>query len=312
MSVVSHYLQQELLYRSVKFSKDVNPTGADTVKDESPNIEKQEIIEEDRILFNNDITLTNDEPVSCFICNYHTNYKNNLIDHIVCHRFQCTQCNYNSFDKIAIEIHEENHANAKHLYNEVFNSKDLTFIRNYMNHIPADADNDNELASSRNQEVGKDNIYNTDDTPTITDEPSSVTHLYSCFVCSYITNSKSNLTFHIVSHCHKCAECSYKTYDNFTMSTHKEIHSNVKRLYCKVVNCTELTLPRNSQTPADTVDGDELTQMNEDILERHDDDQWLVVYKCRRCMFSTTTKSHLKLHSNIHMLNITLNRLLCP
>ncbi|KAF5281723.1 hypothetical protein FQR65_LT14563 [Abscondita terminalis] len=254
-------LEKQAVGHHVNFSKDVNPTGADTVKDESPNIEKQEIIEEDQILFNNDITITNDEPVFCLICNYHTNYKNNLTDHIVCHRFQCTQCNYKTFDEIAIETHEEKHANAKHLYNEVFNSKDLTFIRNYMNHIPADAGNDNELANSRNQEIGEDNNYNTD-IPTIIDAPSSVTHLYSCCVCNYITNSKSNLTFHIVSHCHKCTQCSYKTYDNFSMRTHKKIHSNVKRLYCEVVNCTELTLPRSSQTPADTVDGDELTQMN--------------------------------------------------
>ncbi|KAF5278209.1 hypothetical protein FQR65_LT15751 [Abscondita terminalis] len=84
--------------------------STDHVKDEI----KEEVIEDSSISFNTDIPLCVEEGIPlnilyCYQCNYGTNDKENLTDHVFAHRFKCSQCSYTTPDNSILKIHQQCH-----------------------------------------------------------------------------------------------------------------------------------------------------------------------------------------------------------
>ncbi|KAF5279315.1 hypothetical protein FQR65_LT15411 [Abscondita terminalis] len=183
-------------------------------------MENEGFINEDCILFNTDMLICIQEPASatlhyCFHCNYSTNNKDNLKEHIFSHCLKCKECSYSTFDGFSMRTHAEIHANLKRLYCKVFYCKEIPFL--------------------------KSSFMKSTDSNTVNDKSTKV---YKCKQCKFSTITKSDLKLHSNIHISKstlkkrdemrgcmkkkrikCDLCNYRCNDSTQLKYHSYKHS---------------------------------------------------------------------------------------
>ncbi|KAF5278210.1 hypothetical protein FQR65_LT15752 [Abscondita terminalis] len=253
-------------------------------------IKTEEIVEDDCLSFNIDMPTCIEECILyCDQCNYRTNDKRNLTDHVFTHRFECS---YTTLDNSTLITHKRNVS---------CNVCSFTCLG-------VDVLNDHMCI---HKEVS------------MKEEPSKISEdLFECDDCLYSTNSKTALKLHVKTcskvkclstqmlrkHIKCCDKCSYQTYYDHKLTEHKVMHSGEKPFECTSCDYSSHSrsyLNKHSKIHTSerkfSCDKCDYKTFSKNRLTNHE----IVhserkTFKCSLCDFSTIRSWNLKLHLKKH------------
>ncbi|KAF5278822.1 hypothetical protein FQR65_LT03510 [Abscondita terminalis] len=182
-----------------------------------------EYVKNDCILMNADISCIEESITEnfyyCYECNYSTNGRQNLIEHILYHGFKCNKCSYSAFNNSLLTAHNE-------VCSKVIETEDDS--EGDISEMPYTEDG---CETSRTENCFEFEILNED---------------RSTICSSYGTNRRQNLIDHIFAQCSYCYQRIYKTYNKSLLTGHNEVRSDIIRNsempYTEVgaeISCTE-------------------------------------------------------------------------
>ncbi|KAF5286069.1 hypothetical protein FQR65_LT12955 [Abscondita terminalis] len=230
-----------------------------------------EIISDEYVSFNTDIPLIIETSVRvkfiyCYYCNYGTNNKQNLTDHIFTHRLKCNQCSYTAFHNDSLTTH-----------NNVCNYN-RSLDEHMISHIGTQVDV-NRGSQHRESQASK--------------------SLFECHDCGYQTISKITLKRHVKTHrkigqflCEVCGFCAH--YKNVLKSHILTMHKNFSRnLKIRDSNCTgSTTKPKHEPFKSKIKVDRPLSYENYKHKSIHPKETPFHYNLCDCCNFSGYLKSH--------------------
>ncbi|KAF5276802.1 hypothetical protein FQR65_LT16168 [Abscondita terminalis] len=280
-------------------------------------IKSEVIVEEHSVLSNIEESI----PVNilyCYECNYRTNDKRNLTDHVFAHRFKCNQCSCTTLDNSMLISHVQMHLVTETLKCSVCNytcieinlldehmsthtvSEDVRKYHNEMNqfHVTEttfqrqveiskckkcdySTSKTKYLSQHMRRKHGEGKLKRKNKSKLIDDAGKKV---YKCNLCNYRNNFSSNFNAHLLTHSSECPfccdKCDYKTYNEKYLNSHKRIHSEDKPFKC---NSCEFRTKY-------------LTFLK--VHSRKHSGEFN--FNCDKCDYKTYNKSHLNSHRMVH------------
>ncbi|KAF5278825.1 hypothetical protein FQR65_LT03513 [Abscondita terminalis] len=290
------------------------------VKEERDPLDDEKIICDDYVSFTTDIPLITEENIFyCYQCNYGTDNKKHLTDHIFTHRFKCNQfithkksqfdvcdqriscsfechdCGYQTISKITLKHHVRTHLKI----NSPFKSSGTLNEHLNTDERPFSCDNcDYKFFNKRN--LRKHKIIHANEKQ------------FTCNKCDYKAHTIYNLQMHKIIHSKdkqfNCDKCDYKTYSNYFLQKHKSIHSTDKPFRCGLcdfrckLSCSlKMHMMKHSgERPFSCDKCDYKSYTNSNVVRHkfiHSEEKH---FTCDKCGYKTRTIASLQNHKFIH------------
>ncbi|KAF5282640.1 hypothetical protein FQR65_LT14236 [Abscondita terminalis] len=271
-------------------------------------------IEDISVFFNTDIPLCVEEenvPVAlcCYHCNYETNDKLVLIDHIFIHRFECERCKYTTPDKSLFLIHQNIHVPSRNDDQpKIFNCETCTFStvtlrklskHKYFNHGKGKGKYKCKLCN-----------YACSHKPSLRAHEATHTgkKLFKCDLCDFSCNFVNSLRNHRKTHSNErpfhCNKCDRKFLRKSHFIEHERTHSNEKPIKCKLCDycCKQYRSLREHMKQHSVEKRLNCDKCNyktfskyslSEHIKTHSDEK---PFKCHLCDYCSKRK-HIKVHS---------------
>ncbi|KAG6934179.1 zinc finger protein 99, partial [Chelydra serpentina] len=230
---------------------------------------------------------TGKKPFECKECNKMFRTSSHLRRHSLMHikkGHECDHCHYLGSTSEDLKLHCEIHKGTCPKREDLSSSKDLKWVRSIFR--------SENLQKQIDVHEGKENEHVL---------PSqSLSPLYKCEQCNYITYVLSNLKLHTRIHTgekpHSCDTCQKKFRTSGHLNRHKLVHLKMKHLKCK--NCDYSTDKWQSLKWHVASHSDE-----KDLAGSKVQEQSLLpvkIYKCEECGYATAHSGNFKQHLRIH------------
>ncbi|KAF5282635.1 hypothetical protein FQR65_LT14231 [Abscondita terminalis] len=321
-----------------------NEDGTDVVKEikeESVEIVESVIkIEDTQLVENNTTTIVKEEIYTtqveekfvsvnsdfegfmyCYDCNYATNNKQNLIEHVFIHRFkrnsslvfECYDCGYQTKNKAILQFHVMTHKNR-----ELYKCSLCNFSSETLDCLNAHLKIHRSMKGSK--ESGE-KIYGCDMCDFKTMYRGNLSrhkrsHVnskqFKCNLCDYRSNHSHDLKVHLIRHTGErpfsCDKCDFKTYFNRHLTKHKRTHSQEKLFKCSLCYYQTYYWPRlkvhvyrhTGERPFACDKCDFNTYSKWELMKHKRMHSQERQYKCNLCNFSSNYSNHLKEHMGKH------------
>ncbi|KAF5282641.1 hypothetical protein FQR65_LT14237 [Abscondita terminalis] len=280
-------------------------------------IKSEGIVDDHSVLFNTDIPrcIEKSIPVNilyCYECNYGTNDKRNLTDHIFAHRNRCSyttpdnsmlmthitetlQCGICNYTCIEINLFDE------HMYTHNVQKYDLSKLEDYKTNDKMNLKFINEIKISKCEKCNystsmarylrqhmvrrhgqrklrqKFKLMDYADTRT-------GKKVFNCNLCNYRDVDSNIFKIHLLKHSGErpisCDKCDYKTYNKKCFNNHKKIHSKEKPFKCSLCDF-----------------GTKHSYLLTSHSKKHSGELNL---KCDKCDYKTYSKVNLRKHVKVH------------
>ncbi|KAF5287438.1 hypothetical protein FQR65_LT12263 [Abscondita terminalis] len=242
-------------------------------------INNEDLVVDDCMLFKTDI----DEKIRvnifyyCDQCNYATNDKKNLTDHVFTHRFKCDRCSYTTIDNCSLINHKQTHIMTGTLKCNVCNYTCLesrSLHEHMSSHMGARFDIYHQLWPSSKR-------------------------FFKCHDCGYQTFSKITLKIHM--RIHKKLSGGLLTMDKIVSGANRPLKINSKnvkqiRLNKKVSKST--STKRFNKTKKQKFFNKHIRYVN--VVTYRTLHSEVVAFKCRLCDFSSKSRRYLREHVMKH------------
>ena len=174
----------------------------------------------------------------CHICDYATNSKQTLTQHLAVHgigeRFKCDKCDQNFSRKSYLKKHRETH-NASSVINKCNHcgkiSKTVECLKLHIKMVHSEK-------RIKCDECEK--MFSTDWKLNNHKKQVHVLKSFKCDQCKYRTKTKENLKYHIKTihdgirnNCGKCNLCDFQGSSSHLKQHKKSVHENKKNWFCK-------------------------------------------------------------------------------
>ncbi|KAF5278204.1 hypothetical protein FQR65_LT15746 [Abscondita terminalis] len=202
-------------------------------KEIEDSIKTDDVLPDRFLLFNTDIPLCVEEfiPINifyCYVCNYGTNDKENLTDHIFSHRFNCSQCKYTTPDAFMLRSHLQIHSTIGSLRCKVckFTCGEIdSFDKHMSKHDTLEID----------KKFNRKDLFECSDCRYSTiSEVSFVRHVRMCFncrtkkikckKCEYTTSEEKRLEQHVIDEHELNQKCNFSTNKKSILINHVQRH----------------------------------------------------------------------------------------
>ncbi|KAF5278838.1 hypothetical protein FQR65_LT03526 [Abscondita terminalis] len=219
--------------------------------------ESDVIIKDESLIFNTDLFLCIEESIHtnlyyCYECNYTTNDKNNLTEHIVAHLLKCDRCDFSTFDNSSLIAHIQVHSSlGEHIV------EDFSTLKNECCYCDYRTNSKNALKFHAKGTFTKQlEIIKCDECVYSTSSPKYFNrhilrqhrdrgNTFKCDLCDYRSTTYRFLKIHTLKHSNSvpfyCDECDYKTYNKQNLKRHTFVHSQEKPLKCNLCDYSCIT-----------------------------------------------------------------------